>query len=132
MSREDTSIRVSITTWQALQALKTEPGTSMDDVIQQLLDRPSPEPLAVAWPQVADAYSLTDAELAACRAIGDYVSTVGAATKGELKTAVYPGHETDKSAEHWYRVLVRETLVDAGVLTTEQTTVVRVGDGTDN
>lgn len=132
MSREDTSIRVSISTWQALQAFKTEPGTSMDDVIQQLLDRPSPEPLAVAWPQVADAYSLTNAELAACRAIADYVATAKVATKGELKAVVYPSHETGKSAEHWYRVLVRETLVDASVLTTEQTTVVRVDGSTDN
>lgn len=35
---EDTSIRVSLDTWQRLQARKDEPGKSFDTVIQELLD----------------------------------------------------------------------------------------------
>jgi hypothetical protein len=35
---EDTSIRVSLDTWRRLQARKTRPGMSFDEVIQDLLD----------------------------------------------------------------------------------------------
>lgn len=38
MSGSDTSIRISSETWKRLNARKTEPGQSFDDVINNLLD----------------------------------------------------------------------------------------------
>lgn len=35
---ESTSIRVSPETWRALHERKTDPGTTMDDVVRQLLE----------------------------------------------------------------------------------------------
>jgi len=127
-SRDTTTIEVSQATWRELTSLKARPGTSFDDVIQDLLDRPSPvsfEP-TVAWDDLAATYNLTDAELAACRAVVD-VAADGAVTKQRVLDEVYPTHPADKSSrEWWWRSLVNETLADAGVITVGQEAVVRV------
>jgi len=127
-SRDTTTIEVSQATWRDLTSLKARPGTSFDDVIQDLLDRASPvsfEP-TVAWDDLAATYDLTDAELAACQAVVDAAAD-GAVTKQHVLETVYPAHEADKSsAEWWWRSLVNETLADADVVTVGQEAVVRV------